>query len=172
MVLCLLWKILCMWQQEPDHHMVAMVISVWWIIFCLMNSHHAVMQLSHQHYSWYISDHTNNTNNKTPEKLLLHSNWWKTRNPLKAPLESPSLSLVTCCNYTMNSAVYAGLYLAVTVVSISSHEVDSVAVFIPEGSLIGQGTVGDSYVVIVVIGGEWTTVMVGHRVTCKMKGEL
>lgn len=39
------------------------------------------------------------------------------------------------------------------------------AVFIPEGSLIGQGTVGDSNVIVMVIGREWTTVMVGHRVT-------
>lgn len=59
------------------------------------------------------------------------------------------------------------LYLAVTVISISSHEVDTVAVFIPECPLIGQGTVGDSDVIVMVIGGEWTTMVVGHRVTYK-----
>ena len=53
-----------------------------------------------------------------------------------------------------------------TVVSISSHEVDTVAVLIPEGSLIGQGTVGDSDVVVMVVGGEWPAVVVGHRVPC------
>lgn len=56
--------------------------------------------------------------------------------------------------------------LTVTVISISSHEVDTVAVFIPEGSFIGQGTVGDSNVIVMVVSGEWTTVVVGHRVSC------
>lgn len=55
-----------------------------------------------------------------------------------------------------------------TVVSISSHEVNTVAVFIPEGSLIGQSTVGDSDVIVMVVGGEWTAVVVGHRVACKV----
>lgn len=59
------------------------------------------------------------------------------------------------------------LYLAVTVISISSHEVDTVAVFIPECSLIGQGAVGDSNIIVVVISGEWATMVVGHRVTYK-----
>jgi len=63
-------------------------------------------------------------------------------------------------------------YLAVAVVSISSHEVDAVAVLIPEGSLIGQGTVGDSDVVVVVVGGEGTAVVVGHRVACKDTAEM
>lgn len=54
-----------------------------------------------------------------------------------------------------------------TVISISSHEVDTVAVLVPEGSLIGLGTVGDSDVVIVVVSGEGTAVVVGHRVTYK-----
>ena len=52
-----------------------------------------------------------------------------------------------------------------TVISISSHEVDTMAVFIPEGSLIGQGTVGDSNVIVMVVSGEWTPVVIGHRVT-------
>lgn len=54
-----------------------------------------------------------------------------------------------------------------TVISISSHQVDSVAVFIPKRSLVGQSTVGDSDVVVVVISGEWTPVVVSHRVTYK-----
>lgn len=54
-----------------------------------------------------------------------------------------------------------------TVISISSHEVDAVAVLIPEGSLIGQGTVGDGDVVVMVISGEWTTMVVCHGVTYK-----
>lgn len=68
----------------------------------------------------------------------------------------------------MRCAVLCLLYLAVTVISISSHEVDTVAVFIPERSLIGQGTVCDSNVIVMVISGEWTTVVVGHRVTYKV----
>lgn len=54
-----------------------------------------------------------------------------------------------------------------TVISVSSHEVDTVAVFIPEGTLIGQGTVGDSDVIVMVVSGEWTTVVVCHRVPYK-----
>lgn len=64
----------------------------------------------------------------------------------------------------MNAVI---LYLAVTVISISSHEVDTVTVFIPEGTLVGQGTVGDCDVIVMVVSGEWTTVVVGHGVTCK-----
>lgn len=52
-----------------------------------------------------------------------------------------------------------------TVVSISSHEVDTVTVFVPEGSLVGQGTVGDGNVIVMVISGEGTTMVVGHGVT-------
>lgn len=54
------------------------------------------------------------------------------------------------------------LYLAMTVISISTHEIHTVAVFIPEGSLIGQGTVGDSNVVVMVVSGERTAMVVGH----------
>lgn len=61
----------------------------------------------------------------------------------------------------------AWMYLAVTIVSISSHEVDSVAVFVPEGSLIRQSAVGDRDVVVVVVGGKGTSVVVGHGVTCR-----
>lgn len=38
-------------------------------------------------------------------------------------------------------------------------------VFIPEGSLVGQGAVGDSDIVIVVVGGEGSTLVVSHGVT-------
>lgn len=54
-----------------------------------------------------------------------------------------------------------------TVISISAHEVDAVAVFVPEGSFIGQSAVGDSDVVVVVVGGKGTSVVVGHGVTCR-----
>lgn len=56
--------------------------------------------------------------------------------------------------------------LAVTVVSISSHQINPVAVFIPEGSLIGQSAVGDGNVVVMVVGGERPAVVVGHGVAC------
>lgn len=54
-----------------------------------------------------------------------------------------------------------------TVVSVSSHEVDAVAVFVPEGSLIRQSAVGDGDVVVMVVGGKRTSVVVGHGVTCR-----
>lgn len=63
-------------------------------------------------------------------------------------------------------------YLAVAVVSISSHEVDTVAVLVPECSLVGQGTVGDSDVIVVVIRGKWTTVVVCHGVTYRDRGVI
>lgn len=58
-------------------------------------------------------------------------------------------------------------YLAVTVISISSHKVDTVAVFIPECSLVWEGTVGDSDVIVMVISGKRTTIVIGHRITYK-----
>lgn len=54
-----------------------------------------------------------------------------------------------------------------TVISISAHKVDAVAVFVPEGSLIGQSAVGDGDVVVVVVGGKGTSMVVGHGVTCR-----
>lgn len=56
-----------------------------------------------------------------------------------------------------------------TVISIPSHEVDAVAVLVPEGSLIRQSTVGDGDVVVMVVGGKRTSVVVGHGVTCRDK---
>lgn len=41
------------------------------------------------------------------------------------------------------------------------------AVFVPEGSLIGQSAVGDGDVVVVVVGGKGTSMVVGHGVTCR-----
>lgn len=43
-------------------------------------------------------------------------------------------------------------HLAMTVISISSHKVDTMAVLIPEGTLVGQGTVGDCDVIVMVVG--------------------
>ena len=56
-------------------------------------------------------------------------------------------------------------YLAVAVVAIATHEVDPVAVLVPEGPLVGQRAVGDGDVVVVVVRGERTAVMVDHGVT-------
>lgn len=52
-----------------------------------------------------------------------------------------------------------------TFFTIFSHEVDTVTVFIPEGAFIGQGAVGDGNVVVVVVGGEGSTLVVRHGVT-------
>lgn len=56
------------------------------------------------------------------------------------------------------------MYLAVAIISISSHEVDPVAVFVPERSLIWQGAVGDRNVVVIVVGGKWASMVVGHGI--------
>lgn len=54
-----------------------------------------------------------------------------------------------------------------TFVTIFSHEVDAVTVFIPESTFVGQGTVGDGDVVVIVVGGEGSTLVVCHGVTWK-----
>ncbi len=54
-----------------------------------------------------------------------------------------------------------------TVVSISSHYIHSMTVFVPESSLVRQSTVGDSYIVVIVVGREWTAVVIRHWVTFK-----
>lgn len=56
-------------------------------------------------------------------------------------------------------------HLTVVIVPISAHQVDTVTVFIPEGSLVGQSTVGDGRVCVLVEGGEGPAIVVGHRVT-------
>ncbi len=54
-----------------------------------------------------------------------------------------------------------------TVVSISSHYIHSMTVFVPERSLVRQSTVGDSYIVVIVVGWERTAVVIRHWVTFK-----
>ncbi len=58
-------------------------------------------------------------------------------------------------------------YLTVTVVTIFPHEVDTMTVFIPEGAFVGQGAVGDSDVIVIVIRGEGSTLVVSHGITWK-----
>lgn len=55
-------------------------------------------------------------------------------------------------------------YLTVTFVAIFPHEVDTVTVFIPKGAFVGQGAVGHSDIVIIVVSGEGPTLVVGHGV--------
>lgn len=57
------------------------------------------------------------------------------------------------------------MYLTVTAVTIFPHEVYTMAVFIPEGAFVGQGAVGHSNIVIVVIRREGPALVVGHGVT-------
>ena len=52
-----------------------------------------------------------------------------------------------------------------TFVAVFPHEVDSMTVLVPEGPLIGQGTVGNGGVVIVVEGGEGARMVVGQGIT-------
>lgn len=59
-------------------------------------------------------------------------------------------------------------YLTVTFVTIFSHEVDTVTVFIPESAFVGQGTVGDSNVVVIVIGREGSALVVCHGVAWQL----
>lgn len=56
-------------------------------------------------------------------------------------------------------------YLTVTFVTVFPHEVDTVTVFVPEGALIGQRTVGDGSIVIVVKSGEGAPLVVGNGIT-------
>lgn len=56
-------------------------------------------------------------------------------------------------------------YLTVTIITVFSHEVDTMTVFIPKGTLIGQSAVGDGDVIIVVVGGEGSALVVSHGVT-------
>ena len=55
-------------------------------------------------------------------------------------------------------------YLTMTFVSVFPHQVHAVTVLVPEGSLIGQGAVGDGGVVVVVEGGEGPSVVVAEGV--------
>lgn len=56
-------------------------------------------------------------------------------------------------------------HLTVAVVPVSPHQVDTVAVLVPESPLVGQGAVGDGRVRVLVEGGEGSAVVVGHGVT-------
>ncbi len=56
-------------------------------------------------------------------------------------------------------------YLTVTVVTVFPHEVDTMTVFVPKGTFVGQGAVGDSNIIIVVKGGEGPALVVSHGVT-------
>lgn len=56
-------------------------------------------------------------------------------------------------------------YLAVALFAVLPHEVHSMAVLVPEGALVGEGAVCDGDVIVVVIGGEGSTLVVGHGVT-------
>lgn len=58
-----------------------------------------------------------------------------------------------------------GTYLTVTGVTIFSHEVDTMTVLVPEGAFVGQGAVSDSDVIVIVVGGERSTLVVSHGVT-------
>lgn len=52
-----------------------------------------------------------------------------------------------------------------TLFTVLPHEVHPVTVFIPEGALVREGAVCDSDVVVIVVGGEGSTLVVGHGVT-------
>ena len=80
---------------------------------------------------------------KTPEVLPLRS---------LPPRLSPARAL-------------AGTHLTVAVVPVSPHQVDTVAVLVPESPLVGQGTVGDGRVCVLVEGREGSAIVVGHGVT-------
>lgn len=56
-------------------------------------------------------------------------------------------------------------YLTVTLFTVLPHEVHSMAVLIPESALVGKGAVCDGDVIVVVVGGEGSTLVVGHGVT-------
>ena len=49
-------------------------------------------------------------------------------------------------------------------VAVLPHEVDAVAVFVPEGAFVGQSAVGDGDVVVVVVGGEGPALVVDQGV--------
>lgn len=44
-------------------------------------------------------------------------------------------------------------------------------VFIPKGAFVGQGAVGDSDIVIIVEGGEGSTLVVSHGVTWERQSQ-
>ncbi len=56
-------------------------------------------------------------------------------------------------------------YFAVIVVSVFPHQVHTMAVFIPERSLVGQSAVGDGDVIVMVIGGEGPVLVIRQGIT-------
>lgn len=59
--------------------------------------------------------------------------------------------------------------LTVSGLAIFSVEVSPVAVLVPPGSFVGQGTVSYSNVIVSVFSGEWPTLVVAERVTCDQR---
>lgn len=68
-------------------------------------------------------------------------------------------------NKTKVKKTQHGTYLTVTGVTVFSHEVDTMTVLIPEGAFVGQGAVSDGNIIVIVIGGERSTLVVSHGVT-------
>lgn len=56
--------------------------------------------------------------------------------------------------------------LTVVIVPVSAHQVDTMTVLIPESSFVGQSTVGDGWVCVLVIGREGSAIVIVHGVTC------
>lgn len=54
-----------------------------------------------------------------------------------------------------------------TVVSIFPHQIHSMAVFIPERSLVGEGTVGDGNVMVLVISGEGSVLVIRQGIALR-----
>lgn len=75
------------------------------------------------------------------------------------------LSNICELRHTRRKVTRHGTYLTVTRVTIFSHEVDTMTVLIPEGAFVGQGAISDSNVIVIVVGGERSTIVVSHGVT-------
>lgn len=60
-------------------------------------------------------------------------------------------------------------HLTVAVVIVSAHQIDSVTILVPESALVGQSTVSDGRVVVLVEGGEGPSIVIDHGVTCAGK---
>lgn len=56
-------------------------------------------------------------------------------------------------------------YLTMSRLSIFAIKVSPMTVFIPPRSLVGQSTVGDSDVIVLILGGERSALMIAQRVT-------
>lgn len=58
------------------------------------------------------------------------------------------------------------------VVPVSPHQIDGGSSCMPESPLVGQGTVGDSRVCVLVEGGEGSAIVVNQQVTWEREHEL